>query len=118
MLCPRQKAAGLPQWKCRAIGREPRKVFDHPASLEIARILGYENLIEAEILALDPGRNTSRLAALGQELVGVYYPGRFIGDHVTLCIRASELRVKGGTGPNCLPLKLLQVSDRDPSHLH
>ncbi len=58
---------------------EPRTVLDRPVSSEVARVLGYANIFEAEILALDPGRNTSRVRAFGQELAATYFPGAFFG---------------------------------------
>ena len=78
----------------------PRKILDHPASVDVARLLGVVNLFEAEIIALDPGRNTSRVqfkAAENQfELTGPYFPGRFRGDRVWLFARAEELRAFPG----------------------
>ena len=53
----------------------PRHVLDKPASLEVARILGAFNILEAEIKTLDPGRNTSRLQVGEFELEGSYFPG-------------------------------------------
>src|SRR5262249_23132157 len=46
----------------------PRKILDQPANLEVARLLGRFNLIAAEIRALDPGRNTSRVVIGEYEL--------------------------------------------------
>ena len=37
----------------------PRSVLDQPVSVEAARLLGIRNLFPAEIVALDPGRNTA-----------------------------------------------------------
>jgi len=91
---------------------EPRKVLDRPANAEIAGILGYCNIFEAEILALDPTRNTSRLRAFGQELTGTYYPGRFLGDRLQLCAQTSSVRVRSQSGPNRIPAKLLRTSER------
>jgi molybdate transport system ATP-binding protein len=91
---------------------DPRKVLDRPATTEVARILGYANIFEAEILALDPTRNTSRLRAFSQELVGTYFPGRFLGDKVQLCAQASSLRIHAHQGPNRVPAKLLRTSER------
>jgi molybdate transport system ATP-binding protein len=71
----------------------PRKVLDQPASVEAARLLGIRNIFSAEIVALDPGRNTSRLRTENFELTGPYFPGRLRGDRVWLCVQASELRV-------------------------
>jgi molybdate transport system ATP-binding protein len=71
----------------------PRQVLDHPTSVEAARLLGIRNLFPAEIVALDPGRNTSRLRLETFELTGQYFPGRLLGDRVWLCVQPGELRV-------------------------
>lgn len=68
-------------------------VFARPATLEIARSLGLYNIVPAAIVALDPGRGTSRLSVLGQEIEGPYLPGHLIGDQGFLVVRRSELRV-------------------------
>jgi ABC-type sulfate/molybdate transport systems ATPase subunit len=91
---------------------EPRKVLDRPVSSDVARILGYANIFEAEILALDPGRNTSRVRAFGQELNATYFPGRFLGDRVVLCAQASALNIHAHGGQNRVAAKLLRVSER------
>ena len=70
----------------------PRKVLDQPLSVEAARLLGIRNLFPAEILALDPGRNTSRLRLENFELTGPYLPGRLRGDRVWLCVEPGQLR--------------------------
>jgi ABC-type sulfate/molybdate transport systems ATPase subunit len=69
----------------------PRKVLDQPAGVEAARILGIRNLFPAEIVALDPGRNTSRLRLDSFELTGPYLPGRLRGDRVWLCVEPGQL---------------------------
>jgi molybdate transport system ATP-binding protein len=69
-------------------------VLEKPASLEAARFLGIHATIPAEIRALDPSRNTSRLWVLEQEIGGPYFPGHLIGDRGHLCVRASELQVR------------------------
>src|SRR5690242_4868933 len=50
----------------------PRQILDAPSSLEVARLLGIFNLIPAEIRALDPGRNTSKVQMGEYELDGPY----------------------------------------------
>jgi iron(III) transport system ATP-binding protein len=69
----------------------PRQVFDQPASVEAARLLGIRNLFSAEIVTLDPGRNTSRLRLEDFELAGPYFPGRLRGDRVWLCVDPGQL---------------------------
>jgi molybdate transport system ATP-binding protein len=69
----------------------PRKVFDQPVGVEAARLLGIRNLFPAEIVTLDPGRNTSRLRLESFELTGPYLPGRLRGDHVWLCVEPGQL---------------------------
>jgi hypothetical protein len=59
--------------------------------VEAARLLGIRNLFPAEIVALDPGRNTSRLRLENFELNGPYLPGRLRGDRVWLCVEPGQL---------------------------
>jgi molybdate transport system ATP-binding protein len=87
----------------------PRKILEQPANIEVARLLGAFNLIPCEIRALDPGRNTSKVQMGEFELDGPYYPGRFKGDRVTMCIRPEQLMVSarlGKPGPNQIPAEL------------
>jgi len=87
----------------------PAGIFEQPANLEVARLLGVYNLLPAEIRALDPGRNLSRLRFRDFELAGPYFPGRLIGDHVSLCILPQALRAvprDGKPAANQLPLAL------------
>ncbi len=72
----------------------PRKVLDQPASVEAARLLSASAICSPpKILALDPGRNTSRLRMEAFELAGPYFPGHLLGDRVWLCVQPGELRV-------------------------
>jgi len=97
----------------------PREVLVQPASVEVARLLGVSNLFQAEITALDPGRNTSRLRVEENELTGRYFPGHLLGDRVWLCVRSADLRVAGRNGArpetNQIPAKLLGVSEMPQS---
>ena len=93
------------------------QVFAQPSSAEVARSLGIYNVIPAAIEALDPGRRTSRLSVLGQELNGPYLPGHLIGDHGQLCIRRRETKVlestldnNGLAADNQLLLKLVNAT--------
>src|SRR5882762_3027068 len=59
----------------------------------------------------------SRLKLDDFELIGPYYPGRFLRDRVWLCIRAEDLRAQAPNGSkpegvNRVPVKLLRVSER------
>ncbi|HWQ54024.1 MAG TPA: ATP-binding cassette domain-containing protein [Bryobacteraceae bacterium] len=94
----------------------PRKVVDQPAGVEVARLLGIPNLFPAEIVALDPGRNTSRLRLDEFELAGPYFPGHLRGDRVWLCVRAADLRLaacnSARPGPNQIPVRLVRAAER------
>jgi ABC-type sulfate/molybdate transport systems ATPase subunit len=95
----------------------PKDVLIQPANAEVARLLGIANLFQAEIAALDPGKNTSRLKLSDFELTGPYYPGRFLHDRVWVCMRAEDLLVhtpdgSKTEGANRVPVKLLRVSER------
>ena len=93
----------------------PRKVYEAPANVEVARLLGAFNLLNVEIRALDPGGNSSRLRYQDADLAGPYFPGRLIGDRVWLCVRPDQLRVaarNGRPGPNQLPVQLLRTVEQ------
>jgi molybdate transport system ATP-binding protein len=93
----------------------PRKVFEQPANVDVARLLGLYNLLPVEIRGLDPGRNMSRLRYEDFELSGPYFPGRLIGDRVWLCIRPDLLSVaprNGRPGTNQMPATLLRVVEK------
>lgn len=88
-------------------------VFTKPASVEVARMLGIENIFSAEIVALDPGRNTSRLAVLDSFIEGPYLPGHLIGDRGSVCVREQEMKVTGSKASeqtNRLYLRVLRTS--------
>ena len=93
----------------------PRKVYEAPANVDVARLLGAFNLLNVEIRALDPGGNSSRLRYQDADLAGPYFPGRLIGDRVWLCVRPDQLRVaarNGRPGPNQLPAQLLRTVEQ------
>jgi molybdate transport system ATP-binding protein len=93
----------------------PRKVFEHPANVDVARLLGAYNLLPVEIRGLDPGRNVSRLRYQDFELTGPYFPGRLIGDRVWLCIRPEMLTVTpkdGRPGMNQMPATLVRAVEK------
>ncbi|MBV8552395.1 MAG: ATP-binding cassette domain-containing protein [Acidobacteriaceae bacterium] len=89
-------------------------VFHKPASLEIARWLGIYNVAPAEIEALDPGRNTSRLRMLGYEIDGPYLPGHLLGDRGYFCVRQSEVTVSAPDNGKSHNQLVLNVVDRNP----
>lgn len=70
----------------------PTEIFDKPAGLPVAQLLGVYNLLQAEVVLLDPGRNLSTLHYEGSEITGPYLPGKFKGDRVWICVRPEELR--------------------------
>jgi ABC-type sulfate/molybdate transport systems ATPase subunit len=78
----------------------PLDLIRNPGSAATARLLGGFNLFEAEVLALDPGRHTSRIRTLGHNLAGPNLPGCFKGDRVTLAARPEEMRIAAKPGEN------------------
>ncbi len=90
----------------------PPQIAQHPANLEVARLLGIFNLLPAEIVELDPQRNASRLRFRESDLAGPYFPGHFRGDRVWLCVRPEQLAVAardGRPGANQVGAKLLRA---------
>lgn len=70
----------------------PKDVLSRPVTAEVAELLGHRNVLAAEILGLDRGRNSSRLRIDDFEMTGPYLPGQLIGDHISVFIRPEELR--------------------------
>jgi molybdate transport system ATP-binding protein len=100
----------------RVVQRGPaREVIDGPESVEAARLLGFANIFQAEIVELDPGRNTSLLRCERLELSGPYLPQHFKGDRVLVAVRAEDVRVHTGgiaAGDNFVSAELRRVSER------
>jgi ABC-type Fe3+/spermidine/putrescine transport system ATPase subunit len=74
----------------------PAAIVDAPAGREVLQMLGDFHFFEAEIVQLDPQRNSSLLRMLGAEWQGPYLRGHFRGDRVQLWARGSELRLIHG----------------------
>jgi molybdate transport system ATP-binding protein len=92
--------------------------LDRPASLDVARLLGAFNLLPAEIRALDPGRNVSRVQFGEFDLEGPYFPGKLKGDRVTLCVRPEQIAAlarNGRPGPNQIPATLDRAIEKSQS---
>jgi ABC-type sulfate/molybdate transport systems ATPase subunit len=92
-----------------------RAICDRPASAQAARLVGFPNILEGTIAALDPGRNTSRLEFDGFALAAPYLPGHFRGDRVSVAVRAGNLRVHSGDverPPNAVAATLVRISRR------
>jgi molybdate transport system ATP-binding protein len=93
----------------------PAHILRAPASLDVARLLGEFNLLPAEIRALDPSRNSSRVRVGEFELDGPYFPGRLKGDRITICVRPEQLTVaarNGRPGANQIPADLRRAVER------
>jgi len=93
----------------------PRAILDQPTNADVARLLGVFNLIPAEIRALDPGRNSSKVQMGEHELEGPYFPGHLKGDRVTVCVRPEQLTVlarNGRPGPNQIPALLQRAVEK------
>jgi molybdate transport system ATP-binding protein len=78
----------------------PTDLLRNPGQTGVAHLLGGFNLWEAEVVSLDPGRQSSRLLLLGEEIAGPYLPGCFKGDRITLGARAEDLRIATRPGDN------------------
>ncbi len=93
----------------------PAELLQNPGSAAVAQLLGGFNLFEADVVALDPGRQTSRVRFLGDEIAGPHLRGCFKGDRIALCIRPEELRVADRPGDNRIRRPLLRTVERPQS---
>jgi molybdate transport system ATP-binding protein len=90
----------------------PTELLRNPGNADVARLLGGFILYDAEVTALDPGQQTSRLRLLGADIRGPHLRGCFKGDHVTLCARPEELLLRTQPGENRIRGDLRQVTAR------
>ena len=93
----------------------PAELMRNPGTADVARLLGGFNIFEAEVIALDPGRQTSQLRLLGADFAGPNLRGCFKGDRVALCVRPEELRVTTEPGDNRIRAALRQIVERPQS---
>ena len=93
----------------------PAELLHNPGTAEVAHLLGGFTIYDAEVIALDPGRQTSRLRLLGEEISGPHLRGCFKGDRVTVCTRPEELLLRTQPGENRIRGELRQVTERPQS---
>ena len=87
-------------------------ILTRPATLSMARSLGIYSCVPAEVVALDPGQNVSRISAAGLVIETSYLPGHLLGDHGHVCIRNSEITLleDSGSGLNCFVVSVLRAT--------
>ncbi len=93
----------------------PREILDRPANLEVARLLGEYNLIEAEVVAQDASTESSVLRFGSHKVSGPFFAGRSRGDRVWLYMRPGQLLAKPRgkrPKPNQILPVLTSVSER------
>jgi molybdate transport system ATP-binding protein len=96
----------------------PAAIAERPASAEVARLLGSINLFQAEIRALDPSKNSSRLKLDNLEIQGAYIPGHLIGDRIWIHLPPHSLRATPASGRPAkgqLALRLDSITQRPGS---
>jgi molybdate transport system ATP-binding protein len=96
-------------------GGSPAELLRTPGTADAARLLGGFNIYEAEVIALDPGRQTSRLRLLNEELCGPHLRGCFKGDRVAVCARPEELQLATQPGENRIRADLRHTVERAQS---
>lgn len=87
----------------------------NPGSAKVASLLGGFDIFEAEVLALDPVKQTSRVRLLGEEIHGPHLRGCFLGDRITLCARPEELRIASKPGENRIRAEVKHFQERSQS---
>jgi ABC-type sulfate/molybdate transport systems ATPase subunit len=90
----------------------PAELLRNPGNAIAAQLLGGFTLYDAEVIALDPSRQTSRLRLLGEEIGGPHLRGCFKGDRVTLCARPEELQLRTQPGDNRIRAELRKTLER------
>jgi molybdate transport system ATP-binding protein len=90
----------------------PLELLRNPGTRAAATLLGDFSFFEAEVLTLDPARQTSTVRILGNAIHGPHLRGCFRGDRVTLCARPEELRIAGQPGDNRVRRLPVHVMER------
>lgn len=93
----------------------PAELLRNPGTAAVAELLGGFTFHEAEVIALDPGKQTSMLRLLKEELLGPHLRGCFKGDRVTVCTRPEELSLRTEPGENRIRGELRHVTERPQS---
>jgi molybdate transport system ATP-binding protein len=93
----------------------PAELLNNPGTVRVARLMGGFNVFDADVIALDPGRQTSRLRLLGQEMEGPHLRGCFRGDRIAVCVRPEELRLTDLPGDNRIRAELQRTVERAQS---
>ncbi|MGD0046764.1 MAG: ATP-binding cassette domain-containing protein [Bryobacteraceae bacterium] len=96
----------------------PRTVLDQPATIDAARLAGYENLWQGTIATLDRAANQSRVELGGFSLTVPYLPGHLRGDRLWVAIRAAAVRPRrddAAPAPNVIPAELVRIAERAQS---
>ncbi len=93
----------------------PLELLTNPGSTTVAKLVGGFNIYEAEVLALDPARHTSRIRIANQDLQGPHLRGCFKGDRVTLCNRPEDMRLVDRPGDNRIRVTALTATERPQS---
>lgn len=107
------ESGGIRQWN------SAEEIFQHPASPNIARLLGIANIFQGTIEALDPMAGTTHVRSASILLTLPYLPGRLRGDAISFCIRRELVRLhRAGAAPqgcvNLFPARL-QAESHSPT---
>ena len=86
-------------------------LLHRPSSLSAATALGLFNVIPAEITALNPAQDYSRLRVLGRSIEGPYLPGHLLGDRGSFCVRYSESQAILPTSDGGLTLRVMRIEE-------
>jgi molybdate transport system ATP-binding protein len=95
----------------------PAELLRNPGTAAVAELLGGFTIYDAEVIALDPARQTSRVRLLGEtsfleEIEGPHLRGCFKGDRMILCARPEELIIHTQPGENRMRGDLREVIER------
>src|SRR5262249_40082562 len=82
----------------------PTDVLEHPAHIEVARLLGRFAVLEAEILELDPGARRSLLKVAGLRIPSAYLPGQLRGDRISILVRPERVKAVPSEAPGAAEL--------------
>jgi molybdate transport system ATP-binding protein len=91
---------------------KPRAVLSQPVSEAVARLLGYDSFLDAEIVKLDPAQDKSTLRFLDREFSGPYFPGKLIGDRLTIGVLPEEITLSDGPGENRAVASIASIVER------